>query len=69
VNYKKSNQPTEQMNYLKKIWKALNTDITPHLQELQNQIAAIYDPQLIPVHSGGVTVEWVDVRTGERPWF
>jgi len=57
------------MNTLKRIWSALNTDITPHLQELKNQIAAIYDPQLIPIHSGDITIEWIDRRTGQRPWF
>jgi hypothetical protein len=57
------------MKALKKFWKALNADITPHLLELQNQLAAIYDPQLVPVVVAGVTVEWVDRRTGERPWI
>jgi hypothetical protein len=58
----------ERMNYLKKIWTALNTDITPHLQAIRDNILDIYDPQLVPVHSGGVTIEWVSARTGERLW-
>jgi hypothetical protein len=57
------------MNYLKKLWTALNTDITPHLQDFKNQLAAIYNPQLVPVVVAGVTVEWVDRRTGDRPWL
>jgi hypothetical protein len=57
------------MNTLKRIWQALNTDITSHLQDLKNQIAAIYSPELIPVRSAGVTLEWIDRRTGEKPWF
>lgn len=57
------------MNTLKRIWTALNSDITPHLQDLKNQLAAIYDPQLVPVTVGDMTIEWVDRRTGERPWF
>jgi hypothetical protein len=58
----------EQMNYLKKLWIVLNTDITPHLQAIRDNILDIYDPQLVPVHSGGITVEWVSARTGERLW-
>lgn len=54
---------------LKRIWQLLNTDITPHLQNLRNQIAAVYDPQLVPIISGGMIVDWVDSRTGENPWF
>jgi hypothetical protein len=63
-------QPLEiqQMNTLKRIWQALNTDITPHLQAIRDNILDIYDPQLVPVHSGGVTIEWVSARTGERLW-
>jgi hypothetical protein len=61
-------ESAEQMNYLKKLWTALNTDITPHLQAIRNYILDIYDPQLVPVHSGGVTIEWVSARTGERLW-
>jgi hypothetical protein len=57
-----------QMNYLKKLWTALNTDITPHLQALKDNILDIYDPQLVPVHSGGVTIEWVSARTGQKLW-
>jgi hypothetical protein len=60
--------PVEQMNYLKKLWTVLNTDITPHLQTIRNNILDIYDPQLVPVHSGGVTIEWVSARTGQRLW-
>jgi hypothetical protein len=56
------------MNTLKRIWQALNTDITPHLQAIRDNILDIYDPQLVPVHSGGVTIEWVSARTGERLW-
>jgi hypothetical protein len=59
---------TQPMNYLKKLWTALNTDITPHLQAIRDNILDIYDPQLVPVHSGGITVEWVSARTGERLW-
>jgi hypothetical protein len=49
---------TEQtdMNTLKRLWTALNTDITPHLQAIRNNILDIYDPQLVPVHSGGITI-------------
>jgi hypothetical protein len=60
---------TQQMNYLKKLWTALNTDITPHLQAIRDNILDIYDPQLVPVRSAGMTIEWVSVRTGDRPWY
>lgn len=69
ANFKKSNQPIEQMNYLKKLWTALNSDISPALKDLKKQLQAIYDPQLVPVTVGDMTIEWVDRRTGERPWF
>jgi hypothetical protein len=62
------NESSEQMYYLKKLWTALNTDITLHLQTIRNNILDIYDPQLVPVHSRGITVEWVSARTGERVW-
>jgi hypothetical protein len=62
------NDSAEQMNYLKKFWTALNTDITPYLQAIRDNILDIYDPQLVPVHSGGITVEWVSARTGQRLW-
>jgi len=61
-------ESSEQMNYLKKIWTALNTDISPALKTLRDNILDIYDPQLVPVHSGGITVEWVSARTGQRLW-
>ncbi len=54
---------------LKKAWEGLNTDITPVFKNLLNQIKAVYDPQLQPVIIGGCIVDWVDVRTNDRPWF
>jgi hypothetical protein len=63
------NNEQPDMNTLKRIWQALNTDITPHLLDIKNQIAAIYDPQLIPIMVDSHIIEWVDRRTGERPWF
>jgi hypothetical protein len=56
----------EQMNYLKKLWTTLNSDISPALKTLRDNILDIYDPQLVPVHSGGITIEWVSARTGQR---
>ena len=68
----KTNQPLEDeqtdMNTLKRLWTVLNTDITPHLQAIRDNIFDIYDPQLVPVHSGGITIEWVSARTGQRLW-
>jgi hypothetical protein len=32
------NESVEQMNYLKKLWTVLNSDITPHLQTLRDNI-------------------------------
>jgi hypothetical protein len=52
-----------------KIWSGLNTDITPVFKGLLNQLKAMYDPQLQPVLVGECIVDWVDVRTGEKPWF
>jgi hypothetical protein len=63
------NDSAEQMNYLKKIWTVLNSDISPALKTLRDNILDIYDPQLVPVHSGGITIEWVSARTNERPWL
>jgi hypothetical protein len=57
------------MDTLKKLWKALNTDITPALKDFKNQVLAIYDPQLIPIMVDSHIIEWVDSRTGERPWI
>ncbi len=54
---------------LKKAWEGLNTDITPVLKNLLSQIKAVYDPQLQPVIVGGCIIDWVDVRTGQKPWF
>jgi hypothetical protein len=56
------------MNYLKKLWTALNTDITPHLQAIRDNILDIYDPQLVPVRAGRVTISWVSARTGQKLW-
>jgi hypothetical protein len=69
----KSYQPletdsAEQMDYLKKLWTLLNTDISPALKTLRDNILDIYDPQLVPIHSGGITIEWVSARTGQRLW-
>jgi len=47
---------------LKQVWDFLNRDITPSLLALKNQVAAIYNPQLVPVRSGGIIVYWVDSR-------
>jgi hypothetical protein len=58
----------EQMKVIKRLWTALNTDITPHLQAIRDNILDIYDPQLVPVHSGGITIEWVSARTGLKLW-
>lgn len=65
----KTQSEKSEMNTLKRIWQALNTDITPALKDLKNQLQAIYDPQLVPVTVGDMTIEWVDRRTGERPWL
>ncbi len=54
---------------LKKAWDGLNTDITPVFKNLLNQLKAVYDPQLQSVIVGGCIVDWVDARTGDRPWF
>lgn len=62
-------QSQTKMNTLKRIWQALNTDIAPSLLALRNQLAAIYEPQLVPVIVGDMIVDWVDSRTGENPWF
>lgn len=53
----------------KKFWKGLNADITPAFRNLIDQVKAVYDPHLEPVVSGGMIVDWVDIRTGKRPWF
>lgn len=45
------------------------THITPAMRSISNELAAIYEPQLVPVRIDGVTVEWVDSRTGKRPLF
>jgi len=54
---------------VKKLWEGLNSDVSPAFKSLFNQIRAIYNPQLKPFIIGGCIVEWVDVRTNERPWF
>ena len=70
TRYKATPRPlqesSEQMYYLKKLWTTLNTDISPALKTLRDNILDIYDPQLVPVHSGGITIEWVSARTGQR---
>jgi hypothetical protein len=53
----------------KKLWSGLNADITPVFKNFLNQLKAVYDPHLQPVVIGGCIVDWVDGRTGERPWF
>lgn len=57
------------MNTLKRLWQVLNSDITPTLKAIRDNILDIYDLELVPVHSGDLTVEWVSARTGERPWI
>ncbi len=52
-----------------KLWKALNSDVSPVFKNLLNQLKAVYSPQLEPIKVGGIVVDWVDVRTGENPWF
>lgn len=52
-----------------KLWKALNSDVSPVFKNLFNQIKAVYDPQLEPVIEAGCILDWVDSRTGDRPWF
>jgi hypothetical protein len=52
-----------------KIWKALNSDVSPVFKNLFNQLKAVYDPQLQPIIEGGCIIDWVDARTGDRPWF
>ncbi len=52
-----------------KLWSGLNTDVTPVFKNLFNQFKAVYAPQLQPVIEGGCIIDWVDGRTGERPWF
>ena len=65
-NYLQSLQSEKtKMNTLKRIWQ----DITPSLMALRNQFAAVYDPNLEPIIAGGMIVDWIDVRTGDRPWF
>jgi len=65
-NYLQSLQPEKtKMNTLKRIWQ----DITPSLMALRNQLAAVIDPNLEPIIAGGMIIDWVDVRTGDRPWF
>ena len=64
-NHLQSLQSKTKMNTLKRIWQ----DITPSLMALRNQLAAVIDPKLEPIIAGGMIIEWVDVRTGDRPWF
>ena len=59
----------ETLSFVKNVWQSLNTDISPILQTISDEIAAIYNPQLVPVKVDGITLEWVDKRTGRRPIF
>jgi hypothetical protein len=43
--------------------------IAKFFRNLATQLQAVYDPDLIPVYGGGIIMDWVDARTGERPWF
>lgn len=36
---------------------------------LVDQVAAVVDPQLVPVRENGIIITWVDARTGMQPWF
>jgi hypothetical protein len=44
ANFKKPDQPIEQMNYLKKLWTALNTDITPLAQAILKSYSDCHNP-------------------------
>lgn len=52
-----------------KLWKTLNSDVSPVVNSFINQLKAIYSPQLKPVKVGGIIIEWVDGNTNETPWF
>lgn len=44
ANFTKPDQPIEQMNTLRRLWNALNTDITPHLQAFIKSYQNAYNP-------------------------
>lgn len=52
-----------------KLWKALNSDVSPVFKNFLNQLKAVYSPQLKPIKVGGIIIEWVDGNTNESPWF
>lgn len=52
-----------------KLWKALNSDVSPVFKNLFNQLKAVYSPQLEPIKVGGIIVDWIDIHTGGNPWF
>ncbi len=52
-----------------KLWTGLNADITPVFKNLVNQIKAVYKPELQPVVVEGCIIDWIDARTGQKPWF
>lgn len=43
--------------------------IAKFFRNLATQLQAVYDPDLIPIYGGGIIMDWVDSRTGDRPWF
>jgi hypothetical protein len=43
--------------------------IAKFFKNLVTQLQVAYDPDLIPLYGGGIIIDWVDSRTGERPWF
>jgi len=52
-----------------KLWKALNSDVSPVFKNFLNQIKAVYSSQLKPVKVGGIIIDWIDENTNENPWF
>ncbi len=34
-----------------------------------NEIEAVYNPRLVAISDHGIIIDWVDERTGEKPWF
>lgn len=34
-----------------------------------NEIEAVYNPRLVAISDHGIIIDWIDERTGEKPWF
>jgi hypothetical protein len=54
---------------VKRVLATDTRDISPTLNDIVQQVRAVYNPDLEPIIVGGVIVEWVDRRTGQRPLF